>query len=344
MDMSQETNLHLYSTCPQSKDIAAADYGRTVADHSRWSEEAGCTGMLIYTDNGLVDPWQVAQTAIAATERLAPLVAVQPIYMHPYWVAKQIASIAALHGRRVALNMLAGGFKNDLIALGDDTPHDDRYRRTTEYTTIVRSLLEGGPVTFEGRYYRVSNLSLAPSLPRELRPEILISGSSDAGIQAARDIGAVAIRYPKPAEQEVGAEDLSGLSCGVRVGIVAREDAAEAWRVAAERFPATRQGAIRHALAMKVSDSAWHRQLSDLDERPAGPDSPYWLGPFQNYKTFCPYLVGSHEEVAAELARYLRKGHRTVILDIVPDAAEFAHIRTAFDRALEMVSHDRLAA
>ena len=30
--------------------------------------------------------------------------------------------------------------------------------------------------------------------------------------------------------------------------------------------------------------------------------SPYWLGPFHNYKTFCPYLVGSYERVADELA------------------------------------------
>ena len=60
-----------------------------VADVARWSEAAGCEGILVYTDNGIVDPWLVSQLILQSTERLAPLVAVQPAYMHPYWVAKR---------------------------------------------------------------------------------------------------------------------------------------------------------------------------------------------------------------------------------------------------------------
>src|SRR3954471_10410628 len=112
------TGLTVYSTCPQSKDVPTADYLDAVAATARWSEEAGCAGMLVYTDNGIADPWLVSQTAIAATQRLAPLVAVQPVYMHPYTAASMVSSLAYLHGRPVHLNMLAGGFKNDLVALG----------------------------------------------------------------------------------------------------------------------------------------------------------------------------------------------------------------------------------
>ena len=38
--------------------------------------------------------------------------------------------------------------------------------------------------------------------------------------------------------------------------------------------------------------------------------------PFQNYKTFCPYLVGTYDEVAELVAGYIRLGARTFILDI----------------------------
>jgi len=327
-------SIQLYSTCPQSKDVGPADYLRTVAEHARWSEAAGCAGMLVYTDNGLVDPWLVAQTVLTGTERLMPLVAVQPVYMHPYTAAKMVASLGFLHGRRVALNMLAGGFINDLLALGDATPHDARYERTVEYTRIIRALLEGsGPVTFEGKHYRTDKLSMAVRLPAGLQPEILISGSSEAGMQAAQAIGATAIRYPKPAEEEVGAADFPDMPLGIRVGIVARPSVAEAWRVAHERFPATRQGAVMHRVAMSVSDSVWHKELSSLNDQPDGGESPYWLGPFHHYKTFCPYLVGSYQAVGRELARYLSKGYRTVILDIAPDEAEYEHIGAAFDAA-----------
>jgi hypothetical protein len=59
--------------------------------------------------------------------------------------------------------------------------------------------------------------------------------------------------------------------------------------------------------SVRVSDSHWHHQLSQLGEQPPSEESPYWLGPFQNYKTFCPYLVGSYDRVSAELARYLNR-------------------------------------
>ena len=54
---------------------------------------------------------------IQNTATLCPLVAIQPLYMHPYTVAKMVASLGHLYGRRIYLNMLAGGFKNDLAAI-----------------------------------------------------------------------------------------------------------------------------------------------------------------------------------------------------------------------------------
>jgi alkanesulfonate monooxygenase len=153
----------IFSTCPQSKDVVRDAYLRQVADVARWSEDAGCEGILVYTDNSIVDPWLVTQVVIESTERLCPLVAVQPVYMHPYSVAKMVTSLAYLHDRRIYLNMLAGGFRNDLLALGDDTPHDERYDRTTAYTQIILDLLRGdAPVTRNNGYYEVTGLRLTP--------------------------------------------------------------------------------------------------------------------------------------------------------------------------------------
>src|SRR5437879_2844992 len=162
--------LELFATCPQSKDPHAGSYRSRVAEIARWSERAGYRGILVYTDNSLVDPWLVAQLVVGATDRLCPLVAVQPVYMHPYTVAKIVASIGHVYGRRVYLNMVAGGFRNDLLSLGDDTPHDERYERAVEYALIVERLLAGSRVSFEGRFYRMQNVLLAPTLPPELTP------------------------------------------------------------------------------------------------------------------------------------------------------------------------------
>jgi len=319
----------IYATCPQSKDLRQEDYLAAVGDVARWSEDAGCAGILVYTDNGLVDPWLVSDQILRSTESLRPLVAVQPVYMHPYAAAKMVASLAFLHGRPVDLNMLAGGFKNDLIALGDRTPHDDRYARTTEYAQIMLGLLRGEAVTLAGTYYGVERLSLTPRLAADLAPRVLVSGSSPAGLEAARALDATPVKYPHPPGEE---EPPDGIEFGVRVGIVARDDEEEAWRVALDRFPEDRAGQITHRLAMQTSDSQWHRQLSERPaESPDGARRPtYWLGPFHNYQTFCPYLVGDHATVAAEIARYRGLGATTFILDIPPSRAELEQIERVF--------------
>ena len=210
-------SIEVFTTSPQSKDFMPTEYLRRAMEMASWSDDAGCAGMLIYTDNGIVDPWLVASVMLQRTRRLCPLVAVQPIYMHPYAAAKMVASLAFMHQRRVCLNMLAGGFRNDLVALGDETPHDDRYVRTIEDSRIVRELLETErPVTREGRYYQVRGLCMTPSLPSELFPDLLISGSSQAGRAAAVAIGATAVEYPKPSG--VG-EDPFPAECAAAYGL-----------------------------------------------------------------------------------------------------------------------------
>lgn len=328
------SRLRIFSTCPQSKDVAREDYVSRLVDVARWSERYGCTGILVYTDNGLADPWLVSQIIVQHTRTLSPLVAVQPIYMHPYSVAKMIATIGHLFDRRLYLNMVAGGFKNDLEALNDLTPHDRRYDRLVEYTTIIKLLLAGASVSFPGEFYRVDRLKMTPPLAERLFPGLLISGSSEAGLNAARQIDATAIQYPKPAGEYAGG---SATNAGVRVGIIARASSDEAWDVAEARFPVDRKGRITHELAMKTSDSVWHKQLSDLGREVKNQRTPYWLVPFENYKTFCPYLVGSYDEVAAEIGRYVGAGYETFILDIPPCEDELFHTGETFARAMEGV-------
>src|SRR6266550_3066683 len=263
-----EVVLEIFSTCPQAADFDRHAYAQRVIDVARWSERHGCRGILVYSDNRQLDPWLVAHLILQHTQTLCPLVAVQPVYTHPYAVAKMVATLAHLYGRRVYLNMVAGGFKNDLTALHDGTPHDRRYDRLIEYTLIIRQLLEGtGPVSFDGDCYTVKGLHLTPAVPPELF-----------------------------------------------------------------------RGQLTHQLAMKVSDSIWHRQLAELAKTAASAEHPYWLVPFENYKTMCPYLVGSYERVGDELSRYMSVGYRSFILDIPPTQEELHHTNQAFRRALTLAS------
>ncbi len=330
---ASDVSIEVFSTCPSSSTVHPKDYIQHVVDVARWSEQYGCKGILVYTDNSLIDPWLVSHIIIQQTRTLCPLVAVQPVYMHPYSVSKLVTSFGYLYGRRVYLNMVAGGFKNDLTALNDTTPHDKRYDRLREYTLIIKQLLAGDSVTYKGEFYAVEHLKLTPPLPRELFPGIFVSASSEAGLATAQAIGATAVHYPKPSREYEATSVRPDSDAGIRIGIITREDEAEAWTIAHERFPEDRKGQLTHQLAMKISDSVWHKQLSQLAAE--ADSNPYWLVPFQNYKTFCPYLVGSYKRVADELARYILAGYNTFILDIPPTEEELHHTNVVFAQALK---------
>jgi alkanesulfonate monooxygenase len=326
--------VDIFSTAPQSSEYETLRYAAHLAEVASWSEKAGCRGILIYSDNSLVDPWLVAHQILENTERLCPLVAVQPAYLHPYSAAKMVASLSYLYGRKIYLNMIAGGFRGDLLALCDETTHDDRYSRLYEYTTIIKGLLVNGePFNFCGQFYRIRNLVMRPALPRELVPGLFISGTSEAGARAARLLDAVAVEYP---EQGSKYEDTKRASkAGIRIGIIAAEDSEQAWARAYQRFPGDSVGRIKHVAAMRISDSQWHKNLAKLERETTESCRTYWLWPFRNYNTFCPYLVGSYCEVSEEIVTYLKAGFTNFILDIPREEIDLQRARRVFDLALE---------
>lgn len=329
----------LFTTTPQSIAVPGSTFPREVRKIARESEANGYKGTLIYSDNRLVDPWTVATVLIEETENLLPMIALQPVYMHPYTVAKKISSIALLYNRQLSLNLIAGGFKNDLLALGDNTEHDRRYDRLIEYTQIIQGLLKGERVTLDGDFYSVKNLKLEPELPDDLQPLYYLSGSSDAARRAAGLLSASLIEYPEPKEAYRRQHMGNGtLPTGIRIGVLARDSHEEAWEEAMSRFPKTREGALTHQLAKKTSDSNWHKKLSEQGEQMNGEKETYWLGPFKHYHTFCPYLVGNYEEVSVELTHYLQAGCSTCILDIPVSEAELIHTKLVFKKAEERVT------
>jgi alkanesulfonate monooxygenase len=345
LDTVPEVQLDVFCTCPQSSMVLREKYVDEVIAVARWSEECGCRGILVYTDNSLLDPWLVSQVILQNTKKICPLVAVQPAYMHPYAVAKMVSSLAHLHERRIYLNMVAGGFTTDLAALNDTTRHDKRYGRLLEYTSIIKQLLgSSDPVTFEGEFYTVRNLKMTPPLPAPLLPGIFVSGSSEAGLLAAKTLGATAVKYPKPAKDYGRTNSQDDLGLGVRVGIITRASADEAWRIAHQRFPSDKKGQLTHKLAMKVSDSSWHKQLSELANQSNVHETPYWLVPFENYKTFCPYLVGDYGTVSDELALYVAAGYETFILDIPANQEELSHTGEVFKLAARKAPARKLPA
>jgi len=298
--------MSVFAAAPHSTDLPAGHYVRAVEDVARWSERHGCQGLLIGAGHRLVDGWAVAGAVVAATDRLSPLVMVQPTYLHPYAVARMVVAFGHLYHRRVGLYLAADGLRREARALGDHTPRDRRYDHLVEFGRIIKRLLNGDRVSIEGAFYTLRGLELSPPLEPTLMPDMLLSGDDDGAVEAALQLDATCIGYPEgPGIEPVVRLD-ARVTAGVRVGIIAREDADLAWSIALRRFP---------------------------PDRRTSHDGPYWLVPFEHYRTSCPYLVGSYDQIVVELLRYLRAEVRTYLLDVPADEEDLYHTRVVFERA-----------
>jgi alkanesulfonate monooxygenase len=317
--------VRVFTISPRTVD--PRQYWDDIVNVADWSEQHGCTGVLLFTGNDvLVDPWVASQAVLARTRRIAPLVAVNPIYMHPFAAAKTLMSLSRLYGRKLYVNLVTGTAVNYLESLGDDLSHDDRYARLLEYATVIRRLLSSTrPLTWCGRFYRIQGAQALPGVSADLMPEFVLAGQSPAARAVCRELDAVWMQM-LPSNL---ADGLDGAR-GVHFGIVTRADEREAWRAATALFPESEENRQVLDLSMQNTDSAWKRALhADASAAEASADG-YWLGAFRNFGADGPYLVGSHRRVADVILSLTRRGVDTFIVDVPARFEEFRETAAAF--------------
>src|SRR5436190_17819228 len=126
---------------------------------------------LVYRDEGpergpLEAFTLLAAIAVVTTEiRLGPLVACTA-FRHPPVLAKMAATLDEISGGRLTLGFGAGWNRAEFEAFG--LPFEGRAARSIEAYRIVRGLLAGERVSFEGEAYRTDDAVLLPSTSRRV--------------------------------------------------------------------------------------------------------------------------------------------------------------------------------
>lgn len=306
-----------------------------LAEVAQRAEKYGFEGLLSFYNHRNLDPWVVASGLLHSTTALVPLVALQPYALPPFTAAKIVHTLSTLHGRRIDLNLITGAAPQELQQIGDTVVHDDRYDRAIEYATVLRRLLATDePLTFEGRFYRFSELRTGSALPPELTPRIFVAGASEAGRRCANAVGDVAVTHPEPLEKfatDFLAARADGPEVAIRIGLLARPTSDEAWALAHERYAGDRQSRLKMRLR-KSSDSEWSRRMATLAAAGDTYDDVYFTGAYRSDKGSAPIFVGSYDEVAGYLAAYLDLGIRKVLLGSVYDEDEFRHVDAVLSR------------
>jgi len=124
-------------------------------------------------ERGPWDVWTTLAALAAATERvtLGPLVAATAFH-EPGLIARMAAAIDEISGARFVLGLGTGWNETEFRAFG--VPFDRKVSRFEEAFEIIRRLLAGERVTFEGAFYTVRDAVLLP--PPGRRVPLMVGG------------------------------------------------------------------------------------------------------------------------------------------------------------------------
>jgi probable F420-dependent oxidoreductase len=128
------------------------------------------------TPKGPWEAWTMMAAIAAVTERveIGPLVACTSFH-NPAMIAKKTATLDEVSQGRIILGLGAGWNEPEYAAFG--FPYDHRVSRFEEAFTVIRRLLDGETVTFNGEYYQTDECLLHPPGPRRHVPLMVGSGS-----------------------------------------------------------------------------------------------------------------------------------------------------------------------
>jgi alkanesulfonate monooxygenase SsuD/methylene tetrahydromethanopterin reductase-like flavin-dependent oxidoreductase (luciferase family) len=223
---------------------------------------------------------------VAATSLLS-LQAELPVYValyllplrHPVPVARSLATIAEIAPGRLTLGVGIGGEDRHEVEVCGVDPRT-RGRRMDECLQIVRGLLRGEPLTFEGEFFSLKDALIVPAA----RPPIplIVGGRSQAAVKRAARFGDGWLGiWVSPRRFAAASEEIAAEAANAGRDDVSFEHAMNVWcgfdesRDAARSFLAT------------------------------GMEAFYRIG-FENFERYSPF--GTAEDVAEFLSPYIDAG------------------------------------
>ncbi|MGQ4618760.1 LLM class flavin-dependent oxidoreductase [Nocardia sp. R7R-8] len=317
-------------------DTVAADHNSldTLSAQARALEEHGWHGALIGTGWGRPDTLTVATALAAKTTTFEPLVAIRPGYWRPANFASAAATLDQLSGGRVRVNIVSG--KDDLAAYGEtESDQAERYARTKEFLHLVRRLWTEEKVTYQGKYYQVSDSTAVPRIvPRGERrhPKLYFGGASEAAERVAATEADVQLFWGEPLSgvrerierlrslsEELGREH-APLEFGLRVTTFVRDTTEQAWAEAEAKVAHMAKDHNAPVPNPHRRTAVGQQRLLDLAAEGEVLDDNLYTTPgkFGGGGAGTTWLVGSPEDVAKSLRRYQDLGITHFVLSDTP--------------------------
>jgi dimethylsulfone monooxygenase len=267
-----------------------------------------------------LDAWSTAAALAAVTQKLELMVAVRPTFHNPALLAKQAANIDAISGGRLTLNVVSSWWADEATKYGIQfDQHDDRYARTSEWLDVLDGCWREQGFSYQGQYYRVESNVLSPKPVSQPRPRLyaggesetaknLIAGKCDAYLMHGDAPETVARKIADMRERRERA-GLPPLVYGVAGYAIVRDTVAEAEAEVA-RITDVQQSAQGYKNYQQwVTGSKLEQKISLEDYSVSN-------------RGLRSGLVGTPEQVRAQLSRFEEAGCEIVLLQCSPQLEE----------------------
>jgi len=324
-----------------------------IAETARVHEDAGFDRVLIGYFTNAPDGFMVGAAAASVTDRLKFLLAHRPGFVAPTVAARKLATFDQLTEGRAAVHLIAGGSDSDQAKDGDHVDHAGRYRRTDEYTSIMRRTWTATePFDHEGEFYRIEGAWSDIRCVTEPYLPVFGGGGSDAAIAGLAPHVDVFMLWGEPlADTELMMNRIRAAAAGhgrtvdfslSTRPILGRTDG-EAWDRAHAILDQIQNRTAGRRVRQPENQGA--KRLLAVAEAGEVHDTCLWtpLAAATGAPGNSTALVGSPETVAAALFEYYKLGAGRLLIrgyDPLPDAVEYG--REVIPRVRELVAaYDR---
>lgn len=209
---------------------------------------------------------------------------------HPVIVARQLSTLAHFAPGRLTFGVgVAGEDPHEFDTCGIDV--HTRGRRADESLAVLRRLLTGEPVTFEGEFYELHDARILPA-PHPPIP-LIVGGRSDASMRRAGTFG----------DGWIGAFNSA-------------QRFARAVESVAEHAERAGRGSVGWQHAMEVW-CAFDADVETARERLAAAMQRFYGIPYESFQRYCP--AGRPEHITEHLLPFLEAGCQN--FNLIPIAA-----------------------
>lgn len=257
-----------------------------------------------YPDGDARGPWEAWTTlaaiaAVTSRVQIGPLVASASFHT-PAMLAKLAATVDAISGGRLIVGLGAGWNEPEYRAFG--FPFDHRVSRFEEAFTVIRRLLAGERVDFDGEFFQVAESELLPK-PRPGGPPLMVGSIGERML---------AITLPHVQAWNAWYDWFGNTPDGLRPLLATLDDACRA----AGRDPGTLERTV--ALHVRLPGAKGRKMVAEGSRTQFAP------------------IEGSPDEIAAAIAAFaeLGIGHVQLVLDPITEEsiASLEPVLRALDR------------